>query len=58
MLDLDGHSEPISGRLWPCGDNAPLVFRGWIELTAVIEGLRTRSTDRHRKAPDPETTAR
>jgi hypothetical protein len=41
VLDLEHDSKPISGRLWPPGDDPPLVFNGWIELTAAIEALRT-----------------
>jgi hypothetical protein len=38
-LAIDIGSEPISGWVWS-GAGVPTPFRGWIELTAVIEAAR------------------
>lgn len=56
LLDLDGYSEPISGRLWPPGDHPPLLFKGWIQLTAAIEALRTGGSDDRNAAAGAHST--
>lgn len=45
MLEVERDSEPISGCLWPPGEDPPLVFSGWIQLAVAIEALRTGGYD-------------
>jgi len=43
-LEIEATSEPLSGRL--TGENHPeRRFRGWLELFAVIDELRTGAQD-------------
>jgi hypothetical protein len=39
QLDLDLHSEPISGRL-AAEDSEPLAFTGYTGLIAALESIR------------------
>lgn len=41
-LELDLGSEPISGVLWREGETQPHPFRGWLQLTNLIEVARAR----------------
>jgi hypothetical protein len=44
-LELDGDTDPISGRLRHGAGEDPIVFTGWVEFVQAIEIIRAASRD-------------
>jgi len=45
-LELDSNVEPISGVL-QLPTSSPQPFTGWLELTQMLEAIRTSSSQPH-----------